>query len=144
MKPIDVLRKVNATKAQLRKALAEALGVPYVEPAAKQEQEQQYFKPCLNAFLMRYKEVTKLDYNFTAKDGKALKSIIEKIKNITTTGDVTATFTYFIKHLPEWYVKNAFSLTVIDNKFNEIIASIRSSKNVSDGFKQRIVNDLFK
>lgn len=145
MKPIDVLKKKNATKVQLRKALAEALGVPYAEPESEsKEKDNVAFKPCLNVFLDRYKAVTTLQYNFGAADGKALKAIIEKIEKISTTGDTVATFTYLIKHLPEWYVKNAFSLSVINNKFNEIIASIRASKKVSDGYKERIINDIFK
>lgn len=144
MKPIDVLNKNNATKAQLRAALAEALGVPYTDTDSQKGEDNAAFKPCLNAFLERYKQVTKLDYTIAAKDGKALKSIISKINMITKTGDTTGTFTYLVKHLPKWYIDNGFSLVIIDNKFNEIIASIKASKRISDGYKQQIVGDLFK
>lgn len=144
MTPLQVLNKKNASKEQLRAALAEALKVEYIPPEPKNKDDNPLFKPCLNVFLNQYKKVTGLDYNVTPKDGKALKSLINKVTKITTTGDVEGTFNYIIVYLPAWYVKNAFSLSVIDSKFNEIIAAIRNSKNtVSHGYKQRIVHDLF-
>lgn len=152
MTPLQILKKKNATKAQLRKALAEALGVEYEEPASKST-ENEFFKPCLNAFLTRYEEVTKLKYSFTAKDGKSLKNIIEKLQAISINTDVVTSFNYMIRHLPQWYIQNAFSLTVIDGKFNEIISSIKASNGgkqqtgksrvqYSDDFKRKIAQGL--
>ncbi len=143
MKPIEVLHKKNATKPQLRCALAESLGVEWHEPTQTQEDETP-FKQCLNYFLNEYKTATKLDYAFSPKHGIALKGILTKIEKVSTTGDVTATFMYLVKHLPKWYRENAFSLCVINSKFNEIIATIKTNKKVSDGYKQQIITDIFK
>jgi hypothetical protein len=144
MTPLQVFNKKNATKEQLRAALAEVLNVEYKPPEPKNKDENPLFKPCLNVFLAQYQKTTGLEYSITPKDGKALKSIIEKVTKVTTTGDVQTTFQFIILNLPPWYVKNAFSLSVIDSKFNEIIGSIRNSKNtVSHGYKQRIVDNLF-
>ncbi|GEM55262.1 hypothetical protein B0A58_07335 [Flavobacterium branchiophilum NBRC 15030 = ATCC 35035] len=143
MKPIEVLHKKNATKPELRSALAESLGVQWNEPNQTKGDETP-FKQCLNFFLSEYKIVTKLDYAFSPKHGIALKGILEKIEKVSTTGDVTATFTYLIKHLPTWYKENAFSLCVINSKFNEIIATIKTNKKISDGYKQQIITDIFR
>ena len=143
MKPIEVLHKKNATKPQLRCALAESLGVEWQEPTEPQGDETP-FKQCLNFFLSEYKTATKLDYAFSPKHGIALSNILKKIEKVTTTGDVTATFMYLIKHLPNWYKENAFSLCVINSKFNEIIATIKTNKKVSDGYKQQIITDIFR
>lgn len=124
MKPIDVLHKKNATKTQLRIALAEVLGVELTQIELEQK-PQTDFKKCLDFFLEDYKKTTGIDYSFSTKDGVALKSIIVKIEEITTINDPVTTFFYLIKHLPDWYKKNAFSLTVINSKFNEIISSIK-------------------
>jgi len=143
MKPIEVLYKKNATKLQLRCALAESLGVEWSE-TKKDNDVETPFKQCLNFFLEEYKATTKLDYAFSPKHGIALKGILTKIEKVTTTGDVVATFMYLIKHLPKWYKENAFSLCVINSKFNEIIATIKTNKKISDGYKQQIITDIFR
>lgn len=142
MTPADQLKVLNnkkASKEQLRAALAASLGVEY-EPQTKEKQESVFTK-CRRAFLNQYNKQTGLIYSFGAKDGKALKDIIEKITDQTTSAsddEIVITFEALIQNLPEWYIENAFSLTVINGKFNEIVASIR--KNGKQG--QSSGNDL--
>ncbi|EKT3957674.1 hypothetical protein NTJ28_001661 [Flavobacterium psychrophilum] len=144
MTPIETYNNPKATKKDLKKALAETLGIEYSEVNANEKVETDY-KICTTFFMNRYKEVTKLDYNFNSRDGKAIKDIITKIEHITKTGNVSETFKYLIQNLPDWYKQNAFSLIVINSKFNEIIASIKASKNkVSDEYKQQIIKDIFQ
>lgn len=108
------------------------------------EQDQSVFKTCLNAFQTAYKNQTGLDYSFQAKDGVALAGIIKKVSAlIGTDAHVVTTFTMLINKLPEWYRTNAFSLPVINGKFNEIVATIKQNKNKpKDEYKERIARDL--
>lgn len=146
---INTLQSHKATKDELRRALAFALDVEYrPEPIEKQES---VFNHCKALFCAGYQTQSGLPYMFSAKDGKALKEIIGKIQGITTNATdqtITATFSVLIEKLPDWYKQNAFSLTVINSKFNEIVSSIKkygksaSQSGVSDNYKQRLLDDL--
>ena len=141
MTPLETLHKKTATKQDLRQALAEALNVSMPAFEACKNGSQTTFKTCLNAFLERYKEVTRLEYSVTSRDGKALSEMITKIEKIANK-DTANTFMYIIKHVPQWYIENGFSLPMINGKFNEIIAAIKTQKKVSDDYKKSILNDL--
>ncbi|OWP79936.1 hypothetical protein BWK63_13695 [Flavobacterium covae] len=143
MRPIEILYKKNATKAQLRYALAECLNVEWHEPT-ENTAPQTTFKQCLKYFLNEYKTATQLEYAFSPKHAIALKGILTKLERVSATEDVTETFMYLIKHLPAWYKQNAFSLCVINSKFNEITATIKTNKKISNEYKQDIINSLFK
>ncbi|SNA83282.1 hypothetical protein DK150_550057 [Flavobacterium psychrophilum] len=144
MTPTETYHSPKSTKKDLKKALAETLGIEYSETNANEKIETDY-KICVAFFMKRYKEITKLDYNFNSRDGKSIKDILTKIEHITKTGNISETFKYLIQNLPDWYKQNAFSLIVINSKFNEIIASIKASKNkVSDEYKQQIIRDIFQ
>jgi hypothetical protein len=134
-------RNPKATKAQLREALRVALGLPE-EPAAAQPPKNA-FKECLNTFQTAYKKQTGLHYQIAAKDAVAMAGIIKKLQALAPGADVVELFTALAAKLPEWYVKNAFSLPVINGKFNEIVAAIRQSKNqINNDYKERIARDL--
>lgn len=63
---------------------------------------------------------------FGGVQGKALQSLINKIRSISTNPTdetVVATFQKLCQRLPEWYKDK--DLPVIDSKFNEIVAEIQ-------------------
>lgn len=125
---LKALRNKKASKEQLREALAASLGVEY-EPETK-EKAQTLFTQFRNAFSKAYKEHTKIDYSFGVRDGVAIKQLIEKIQCLIeykSPADALATFEALLLNLPDWYKQNAFSLSVINSKFNEIVASIRKN-----------------
>lgn len=145
----NILNRPKSSKEQLRSALASALGVEY-KPVAK-ECGASVFNDCRSLFMRFYNTETGLVYSFSGQDGKALKELISKVQSIinfpATDEIVVNTFGLLLEKLPEWYRRNAFSLTVINKKFNEIVASIKKSNergqgNISDGYKQKLIDDL--
>jgi hypothetical protein len=65
-------------------------------------------------------------WTFGGTQGKALKSLINKIRTISagsTDATVVATFQKLCQMLPEWYKQK--DLPVIDAKFNEIVTEIK-------------------
>lgn len=145
---IKVLNNPKATKEQLRIALAASLGVQYV-PESKEKKESQ-FNECKALFFSFYKKETGLIYSFTGQDAKSLKELIGKIRMLynypANEYPVVETFGMLLEKLPDWYKKNAFSLPVINKKFNEIVASIKQNvgkgQTISDSYRQKIINDL--
>lgn len=143
---LKTLNSPKASKEQLREALANALGVPYER--AKKEKETSLYSAFCGVFLKAYKKHTGFDYSFRAKDGVAVSRLIDQIQCLIeykSPADALATFEMFIEKLPDWYKQNAFSLTVINNKFNEIVASIRKNgekTGITDDYKARVLNDL--
>ena len=143
---LKTLNSPKASKEQLREALACALGVPY-EVKGK-EKSISLFTQCKGVFIDAYKEYTKIEYSFVAKDGVALSSLIEKLKGIIqfpTDTSVVATFRLLLIKLPDWYKQNAFSLTRINGGFNEIVASIKKNgdkQGITYDYKARIISDL--
>ena len=73
-------------------------------------------------------------FTFGGAQGKALKSILKKIKEVTgaagnepTEELIANTFRLICENLPDWYKEK--DLNVIDSKFNEIILEIKNKKN---------------
>lgn len=149
-KAINLLYNAKASKASLRQALAFALGVQYA-PEPKEKQET-VFNLCKNKFFEFYEKETGLNYAFAGQEGKALKEIITKIEAMTsdaiTTERTVFTFEALLQKLPDWYKKNAFSLPIINKKFNEIVSSIKINGNgkqqsgISQDYKQKLIRDL--
>ncbi len=94
-------------------------------------------------FLTKYQQQTNVKYAFGARDGKALKEILQKIDQMGVGIPNHQTFAYIIDNLPEWDKKNAFSLTNINNRFNVILANIQQQKRVSYGYKEKLASELF-
>ena len=141
MSPEQTYRDPKATKPQLREALRVALRLP--EEQVEDQPPRNVFKACLNAFQMAYKQHTGLHYQLAAKDAVAMAAIMKKLQKLAPGTDVVEMFTALVAKLPEWYVKNAFSLPVINGKFNEIVAAIRQTKKQNnDEYKERIARDL--
>lgn len=139
---IKILRNPKASKEQLRAALAAALGVDY-EPAQKEKQPSE-FNEARVLFFETYSKQTGLEYMFGAVDGRALASLIGKVKNLNPDGNVLETLAALFQNLPDWYKCNAFSLPQIDKNFNAITAKINNgkTKGVTDDYKQGIIRDL--
>lgn len=145
-----ILNNPKASKEQLRSALAFSLGVEYV-PVSKEKQES-VFNACQSLFYDFYNKETGLVYSFSGQDGKALKELIGKVQSIinfpVSEGDIINTFCLLLDKLPDWYKKNAFSLPVINKKFNEIVSSIqqknngKGQSNISNSYKEKLLNDL--
>ncbi len=142
---LKTLRNPHSTKQQLREALAAALGVEYSENKSEQ---QTVFNRCKSIFNREFTDFSGLPYAFGAKDGVALAEIIKKIEVLGCESDIQIikTFEALISKLPDWYKNNAFSLTVINKKFNEITTSIKrtsgNSNGISDSYRAQIARDL--
>ena len=142
-KLLKILNGPKTSKERLRMALASSLGVEY--KPAKKEKPVSLFTQCCRVFMDIYKQDTGVDYAFSGKDGKALKELINKIETVQGVNeDVLVTFESMLRQLPDWYKKNAYSLPVVNGKFNEIIANIRNGKkqSISEDYKERIHRDL--
>lgn len=119
------LHNPKATKEELRAALARSLGVDYT-PATK-GQADSLFSDCRSLWMTRYLADTGLDYSFSAVDAVSLKAIITKMQRLTDEQEqrTLEALAVLFERLPAWYKENAYSLPVVNKKFNEIIASIR-------------------
>lgn len=145
-----ILNNPKASKEQLRSALAFSLGVEYV-PVSKEKKES-IFNECKAIFFKFYTDETGIIYTFTGQDAKALKELVDKVKTIfnypATDDQIPVAFGLLLEKLPDWYKKNAFSLSVINKKFNEIVSSIqqknngKGQSNISSSYKQKLLNDL--
>lgn len=78
------------------------------------------------------------DFIFTAQSGKALNSIIKKIQTTLTANGgafgfetVISFFRVMCKNLPEWFKDK--DLSVIDQKYNEIITQIQNAGKITKG-----------
>lgn len=142
MTPKEIYHDHKATKATLRAALGQVLGIS-AEP--EQPKQPNVFKECLTAFQNAYKKQTGLHYQLSAKDAVSMAGIIKKFHGLNVGSEnIVEAFTVLLAKLPEWYRQNAFSLPVINGKFNEIVAAIRQSndKKTSYEYKERIARDL--
>lgn len=126
---LKILRNPRAGKAELRACLAEALGVE-VPTEQVREAPTSLFATCKELFMKAYQADTGMQYAYSGADAKALKELVAKITTLAGDGgDAGATFKAMLHYLPEWYKQNAYSLPVINKKFNEITASIKRNGN---------------
>ena len=142
-----ILNKKTASKAELRSALAESLGVEL--PSFFEKETETLFKKCKSYFMEKYYLDTNLDYYWVAKDSLSLSMIIKKLYGVSKNKceySIFNSFKYLILHLPKWYIENGFSPCVINSKFNEIIKIIKNNgkqkSTVSEDYKARIIRDL--
>ena len=93
------------------------------------------FTPCLDFWLKEFH----LGWTFGGSQGKALKSIITKLKKILKDKDgeppapekVIALFKNMCIKLPDWFKDK--DLNILDSKFNEIISEIQNGQNANNG-----------
>lgn len=127
---IKILNSARSSKEQLREALAWTLGAP--QPPKGVAKEPSVFNECKSVFSAEYRKTAGVPYVFGVKDGVALASIIKKLEAMGES-NMPGAFTAIVQNLPEWYRKNAFSIPVINSKFNEIIASISKKTGSTNG-----------
>jgi len=103
---------------------------------AKSDVDESY-KQCIDFWLKEFHK----DFTFGGQQGKAMKSIIKKIKTLCqgrnmegTTEQIVASFKKMCLNFPEWYKDK--DLQVIDSKFNEIIHQISTGKK-NDNFHSK-------
>ncbi len=135
----------SAKKDELRRMLARVAGIEIGESGTRDDQSE--YRQCVSVFLTEYESATGIKYSFTARDGKALKELMAKLKEAAKpgAGSVADNFGFLIRHLPEWYRKNAYSLTAINNNFNVIVNLIRSEygkRQITD-YEKRTARDCF-
>lgn len=141
-----ILNRKAASKEQLREALAFALGVAYSPVSG--EKSDTLFNRCKGEFCSAYELETGLNYSFGAMDGRSLSELIKKVgKTVGTDNEETVynTFCALISKLPEWYRINAFSISVINKKYNEIVSSIKKNggkQRISNNYKERLAREL--
>ena len=69
----------------------------------------------------------RIGWTFGGQQGKAMKSIIKKIKALKSNSEPIDVFRVICSKLPKWYENK--DLQIIDSKFNEIISEIKNSQN---------------
>lgn len=88
---------------------------------------------CIEFWLKEFKQ----GWIFGGQQGKALKSIIKKLKTITADNinkiSIPETFKLICNRLPDWYKDK--DLPVIDSKLNEIITEIKKLQNGTITYK---------
>lgn len=143
--PVKILYKRSASKVELRAALAQALGMPLPSWSAT---GYNLVQACRGYFSDRYSYVTDLEYSFGAKDHAALRGLVDKLsgavsrKNpLANEHDVYNAFVYLIRNLPPWYQGAGFSLSIINAKYNEIIAQLKNERNNKKGAGKLGVSD---
>ena len=81
------------------------------------------YKFCVDFWLKEFH----VGWSFGGQQGKALKSILKKIKSLKSTDSDFNVFKLICLKLPEWYKEK--DLSIIDSKFNEIIEEIKTTAN---------------
>ncbi len=146
--PEKILNRKSASKAELRQALAHALGVACPEWG---KTSVTVHSRCREVFLKAFEKHTGIAYPWQAKDAQCLNRIIKKLYGVAKVEhpgdeDIVHWFDSVIRHLPQWYI-DRLSVCKIDGSFPEIIAEISKhgtdkKGNISAQYKQRILDDL--
>lgn len=143
IEPLKILHKKGASKAELREALAAALGVacPPLDGAAAPNDMQQMRRIWADF----YQKQTGMEYQFAIRDNIALKDLEKMITNISQ-GNAPNTWQVMLEKLPEFYKTKALSLPAIKSGFNAIVAAIKlnngNKQGVSNDYAQRIADTL--
>lgn len=142
---VKLCHNVRSTKQELREALAFALGIE--APQTAKTDTKNVFNECREFFLYDYARQTGLSYYWTGADAAALKQLLMKIQQLDNgNGErVFDLFVHLVSKLPEWYRTHAFTLPVINSKFNNIVRMIKNQSNgnhISTEYRNRLLNDL--
>lgn len=126
---------------------------PKIEKKKKAAPKEPLHSELKNFFLDYYLKIKNVEYYFVGKDGKALNSIIAKIRSMSPEKNdeiIIASFKKLISSIRQgdWLYDN-FSLSKIDSQFNELVAKIRKSGNGNtagnyDNMKNRIYERVKK
>ena len=101
------------------------------KPKAKAGDEKNPFGILRLTWLDYYEKEKEVKYYFQPKDGAALKRIIAKIRYMSekelTRDEVEISFGIVLKKLKDadLWIWNHLSLTILDSKFNEVVAKIK-------------------
>ena len=139
--PFKILNKKTADKAELREALAAALGVPcpaFVEKPSEVQQMRSVWREF-------YLQQTGTEYQFAIRDNVALVALEKMINNILTDNATLDAWCALLQNLPEFYRTKALTLTAIRTGFNGIIASIKTAKHgtgISQSYAAKIAETL--
>jgi len=109
-----------------------------------------------NYFLEFYKQKCKKNYVFSGRDGKALNEILIKIGFIMRNDGIEPTeetlpenFMVFLGKMNHGWVLENLSLSIINQKFNEILQQITNGKSkngsgkAGSGISQDYLSDIF-
>lgn len=101
-----------------------------IKDVAKKNLQLSEYQICVDFWLQEFHK----GWTFNGQQGKALKSIILKIKKVLKDGNkeinknsIFESFKFICLKLPEWYKTK--DLQVLDSKFNEIVQEIKNPKN---------------
>lgn len=126
----------EAALLAIRALCEEAMTVKDSRKKANEESDESY-KLCIEFWLKEFHK----DFTFGGQQGKAMKSIIKRMKSICisrglegTTDQIVASFKKMCLNLPEWYKDK--DLPTIDSKINEIIHQIIAGKK-NDNFHSK-------
>jgi len=131
--PVRILNKKNASKEELRNALAEVLGLPCPDFGQTLTEIQQ-MRLIWSEFFMQQ---TGTEYQYAVKDNKAMKDLEQKINNVLqNNGSLIDAWRAMLHNLPDFYRTKALTLTAINGGFNAIVASIKKASHEKTGITQ--------
>lgn len=94
--------------------------------------------PLKQVFLKKYEAGTGLSYYWTAADGKNLNGLIAKIRKTfedqgkeTSHESITDFFQIMLDNLPQWIRNGAYSVKVINAKYNEVLNNMKNGKSTN-------------
>lgn len=94
-----------------------------------------------------YQRKRELKYVWSAKDGFAIKQLIGRIEGMISEKSDEARLEFWrtlLEHLPDWYVTNGFSPSVINSKINEIVSKINKPHGANNSTIDRQVDEILK
>jgi len=89
---------------------------------------------CKNYFHEYYFKKKEVEYYWEAKDGFAINQLLNKIKKFTGDNDqkIEAGFIAYLQTPKDKWIEENLSVTILNSKFNEIIARAKGSDKLSD------------
>lgn len=109
--------------------------------------ENKIFADCVAIYFDYYQDKVGVRPVFSKIEGKNLKYLIKKIQESTRSSGrdptpeiIVETFKHILIHLPKWYITNGLSLSIINSKYNELIAGIKT--NSSNYNEARIIANV--
>jgi len=124
---------------------------PKHQKKQKKEPQNPYHGALKKIFLKFFKEEKGVDFYWAPKEATALNQLTEKMKfSISGAGhevnedSVTTTFWLILRKNPDSWINENLSVTILNSKYNEIIAKIKQAtgSGTSDSLRESILSRL--
>ncbi len=127
---------IKALKEEVEALKAQLVELQTPDKPKRKKAVNPSFAPCKKAFEDYYNEMFQAAYYWQAKDSVAMNSLIKKITNSRKTkgfpvdgNGIKEGWVAMLKSIRDEWLLNNFSVTIIDSKYNEIVAQANQNKN---------------